>query len=511
MHHIAHTSGIYGTLVPTVQSEICYTTQAPRLVLLATLRKWLTTLARITGRDLCKKHVAALFLVAFAVSGMMLPPTAHATVTDETAASPVSIATITAGDTPIQPWAVHGQLTNITQKHSRFNSPYRGANSLDPDGRVEETTDLTLFAGYRLWQGAEVWLNPEIDQGFGFNNTLGVAGFPNGGAYKLGSNAPYLRIPRAFIRQTIPLSGDIQTVEAAANQLGGTRSANTLVLTAGKFAVTDIFDTNTYAHDPRADFLNWSIIESGPFDYAADSWGYTFGGTAEWTQDWFTLRGGVFQLSKIPNGKVAGIHFNQNALIAELEARHQVMEHPGKIKLLVFRNHGKMGSYRDAIALGAETASAPDVSLVRHVGSRSGIVLNLEQELSSYIGAFARFGINGGDKEAYEFSDINKSISAGLSIKGNRWSRHDDTVGLAFAVNGLSARARDYFSAGGLGILIGDGALNYAREKIFETYYTLRANSQLALTFDLQRIAHPAYNRDRGPVNFVALRAHGEF
>lgn len=511
MHHITHTPRSYGTLVSTTPYEVRYATQVSELGLLGTIRETFAALARLTSKRPGPRYFPVLALMVLALWALACPLKSLAADTDASTATLPAVATPAAGDVPIQQWAVHGQLTNITQKHARFNSPYSGGNSLDPNGRIEETTDITLFAGLRLWQGAELWLNSEIDQGFGFNNTLGLAGFPNGGAYKLGSNAPYLRIPRAFIRQTIALGGDLQTIEPAANQLGGTRAANNLTLTAGKFAVTDIFDGNAYAHDPRADFLNWSIIDSGPFDYAADSWGYTYGGAAEWTQDRFTLRAGVFQLSEVPNGKVAGLHFSQNALIAELEMRHQMTGHPGKIKLLAFRDHGNMASYREAIQLGADTASAPDVSLVRRVSSRAGVALNLEQEIASDVGAFARLGINGGDKEAYEFSDINKSITAGLSIKGDQWRRHDDTIGLAFAVNGLSAGARDYFSAGGLGILVGDGALHYGSERILETYYTLRANSHLALTMDFQRIVNPAYNRDRGPVNFVALRVHGEF
>ncbi|MBV8656394.1 MAG: carbohydrate porin, partial [Burkholderiales bacterium] len=163
-------------------------------------------------------------------------------------------------DTPPvhEDWAIHGQITNITQHNSHFNAPYGGTNSLRSNGPTEETTDLTLFLGVRPWQGGEFWINGEVDQGFGLSNTFGVAGFPSGGAYKVGANRPYVRLPRAFLRQTIGLGGDAQSVEADANQLAGAHSANNVTLTVGKFAVTDIFDNNSYAHDPRADFLNWS-------------------------------------------------------------------------------------------------------------------------------------------------------------------------------------------------------------------------------------------------------------
>jgi high affinity Mn2+ porin len=193
-------------------------------------------------------------------------------------------------------WGLHGQLTNITMKHADFNAAYSGANSLSAVGPTVETTDMTLFIGHRLWHDAEIWLNPEVDQGFGFNDTLGMAGYPSGGAYKVGANTPYLRLPRAFMRQVFNLGGGEEKVEAGANQLSNINTENNVTVTIGKFAVPDIFDTNSYAHDPRADFLNWSIVEGGAFDYAADPWGYTYGAALEWKQDWWTLRGAMFEL-----------------------------------------------------------------------------------------------------------------------------------------------------------------------------------------------------------------------
>ncbi len=408
-------------------------------------------------------------------------------------------------------WAIHGQMTNVTQGHRRFRSPYAGTNSLIADGRTEETTDATLYAGVRLWRGAEFWLNPELDQGFGLSNTVGVAGFPSGEAYKVGANTPYFRLPRAFLRQAIALGPEDETVAGAANQLAGAGASDKVVLTVGKFSVTDIFDTNVYAHDPRSDFLNWSIVDAGPFDYAADSWGFTFGAAAEWSTGAWTWRGGIFQLSKVPNGKVAGIHFDQYMLVAEAERRYGSEGREGKVKLLAFMNRGRMGSYRDAVQLAIASGSVPDTSLVRRRSSRAGVTLDIEQAVATDVGAFARVGFNAGSKEAYEFTEINNSISAGLSLTGSAWRRPEDVIGVAFVSNGLSAAARNYFAAGGIGILIGDGRLNYAREQVAEAYYALHLIPHLVVALDVQRILHPAYNQDRGPVTTVGLRAHAEF
>jgi high affinity Mn2+ porin len=180
-------------------------------------------------------------------------------------------------------FAFHGQATYLNQYDPPFRAPYGGQNSLAPN-ISRETADATLYAGMRLWKGAEAWINPEIDQGFGLSGSVGVAGFPSSEAYKVGANDPYLRLQRAFVRQTIDLGGEVQKVDAGLNQFSGSQTSDRLVFTVGKVGVVDIFDTNKYAHDPRGDFMNWSIVDTGTFDYAADAWGYTVGAAAEWYQ-----------------------------------------------------------------------------------------------------------------------------------------------------------------------------------------------------------------------------------
>ena len=180
-----------------------------------------------------------------------------------------------------KPWNFHGQITFVKQFHPAFTSPYQGTNSLTPEQNGEETTDFTLFLGVRLWPGGALYVNPEIDQGFGLSNTLGVAGFPSGEAYKVGQSKPYFRLQRAFLRQRFDLGGESEAFHEGANDIGGSGTSNNLSLTIGKFSVVDVFDTNSYAHDPRGDFLNWSIIDAAAFDYAADAWGYTVGATVE--------------------------------------------------------------------------------------------------------------------------------------------------------------------------------------------------------------------------------------
>ncbi len=415
--------------------------------------------------------------------------------------------------TAVDEWySIHGQSTFTFQYHPAFNSPVQGPNSLSPANNGRETFDATLFLGVRLWKGLEFYVDPEVDQGFGLNNTLGVAGFPSGEAYKIGSSTPYYETQRAFARYALGLGGPEETVSGGANQLAGTRQANYMTFTVGKFAVTDIFDANSYAHDPRSDFLNWSIIDSGAFDYAANAWGYTYGAAAEWTQSWWTVRGGFFDLSNIPNEVNLDPTLSQFEIVTELEERHEIFDRAGKLKFLFFNNRGRMANYNDAVRLAQAAGTTPDVSVVRRYGSRPGIALNLEQEIMDDLGGFARASLNDGHKETYEFTEINRSISAGLSLTGNRWHRPDDTLGLAGALNDISKDARNYLAAGGLGILIGDGSLPDAGlEKILEIYYKALIVNGIDATLDFQHVENPGYDAARGPVEVIGFRLHAEF
>jgi high affinity Mn2+ porin len=406
----------------------------------------------------------------------------------------------------------HGQMTFLEQAYPAFRSPYQGQNSLPGGGQGRETSDASLIVGVRLWKGAEMWINPEIDQGFGLANTLGVAGFTSGEAYKVGQTYPYARLPRAFIRQTIDLGGDSEKVEAGATQFAGSQTANRLVLTAGKLSVVDIFDTNKYAHDPRSDFMNWAIVDTGTFDYAADAWGYTYGAAAEWyVADW-AVRAGVFDLSVVPNSADLDPTFKQFQSVGEIERRYQLWGHPGEIHITGFLTRGRMGTFADAIALAAITGGPADITAVRRYQSRGGISMNIEQEITSDVGAFVRAGWADGTKEPYEFTDIDRTVAGGVVIAGKQWGRPDDTIGVAGVINGIAPVHQAFFNAGGLGILVGDGQLPHpGLEQIFETYYSYALNAWMRVSVDYQFVANPGYNTDRGPANVFAGRFHAAF
>jgi high affinity Mn2+ porin len=246
---------------------------------------------------------------------------------------------------------------------------------------------------------------------------------------------------------------------------------------------------------------------------------------AEWSQGDWTWRNGLYDLSVKPNSTTLEINFRQFEVVSELEHRHVWEGRPGAAKLLVFMNRGDMASYKDAVTQyqqdmaaclvdpnnPALTCGAPDVSRVRHYASRPGLAFNFEQELATSVGVFAKASLNQGSKEAFEFSEINQSIVLGSLINGTFWQRADDSVGVAYVQNSLSGPAKQYFAAGGIGVLIGDGALAYGNERILETFYNWQATKTVALAVDFQRVVNPGYNQARGPVSVAGLRLHAEF
>jgi high affinity Mn2+ porin len=406
-------------------------------------------------------------------------------------------------------WEIHGQTTFLPQGYPAFHAPYSGPNSLTPAPQLQQTWSNSLFLNARLWQGGEIYYNPELLQGFGLNNTVGVAGFPSGEAQKSNFPYPHYNTSRLFVRQTFGFGGEQEELASGPTQLAGKVDVSRLTLQAGKFAVVDIFDGNAYAKDSRKDFMNWSIWAPGAFDYSADKVGLTYGATAEFNQKQWALRGGYFLMQAVSNSNSFDTRvFERGTYVLELETRYSLFSQPGKLRTIAWLNSAFSGSYRETLD---NPAFELDIAQTRRGRIKYGYVVNLEQALSDEVGLFARWSWNDGKTEIMAFTDIDASLSLGLSLKGAKWGRPDDVIGIGGAINALSRDHRDFIAAGGLGILIGDGQLNYRRERILDTYYAYAINKQLTLSADYQLITNPAYNADRGPVHIFSGRLHGEF
>jgi high affinity Mn2+ porin len=441
----------------------------------------------------------------------------------ETPTNSVPASVIEPPDARQQNWNWHVQNTDIVQGYPGFSSKYSGPNSLPSGGETRETVSLDLMAGVRLWRGAEAHIDGMMYQGFGFHNTLGVEGFPNGEAFRLGTDVPNGTISRLFIRQTIGLGGEQEDMPDDQLTLAGKQDISRLTFTMGRFSAKDIFDNNAYANDPRTQFMNWALMANEAWDYPADAIGYTTGIAAELNQPKWTLRYGFFQMPRFSNSLTAEDRifkwpYDSAAqdeplleawgMVTEFERRYTIKDHPGVIRLLAYLNRANMGSYQDAVNSPTRPA---DITASAEFRYKYGFGLNLEQEIAKNIGFFSRLGWSDGQNQAWVFSDVDYTATAGISIKGESWGRPDDTFGLAGVLNGLSRVHQEFFEAGGTGILAGDGALNYRWEKILESYYDFKIWKTIHATADYQFITDPAFNRDRGPVSVFGARLHWEF
>src|SRR5215469_10981516 len=293
-------------------------------------------------------------------------------------------------NTPAQNWNWHVQNTAIIQNSFAFPARYSGPNSLNSQGELRETVSLDLFAGVRLWQGAEAHVDGLMWQGFGLSDTLGVEDFPNGEAFRLGTKVPNVNLPRVFVRQVIGFGGEQEAVEDDQLQLAGMQDISRLTLTMGRFSAKDIFDNNTYANDPRSQFMGWALMANEAWDYPADSLGFETGLALELNQPVWTLRYGFFQMPKVSNGMAQ----DQNYLkawgqVAEFERRYLINSHPGAVRVLAYLNSANMGSYQEAVDNPARPA---DIVATREYRYKYGFGLNVEQEVVTNVGVFTRLG-----------------------------------------------------------------------------------------------------------------------
>jgi len=418
---------------------------------------------------------------------------------------------------PVQPaperWNLYYQATSIGQVHGTFNAPYQGPLSLqdDPEHVVSLTT--TLFFGLNLGHNTQLYFDPEIAGGRGFSGVNGIANAPNGELPRVASATPKPYLARLYLSHDFGFGAATEHVESEANQLAGERPVTRYTISIGRFSLTDFFDNNSYTHDPRTQFMAWGVMYNGAWDYPADTRGYTWGMVHEFhTRNWSLRYGSAAEPRKANGLRFDRRLFRDRSDVFEGEHRYSRGDRPGVIRLLGYLNHTDSGSYGDALRLAAQTGTTPDVTAMHHPGTlKYGTGLNLEQQVSRDAGFFARLGWNDGKTQDFAFTAIDRLASGGVSFKGTTWRRKEDVAATSFTAGGLSGVHALYLARGGLDFLIGDGRLNYAPEYVWESYYSARLAPGLFATFDLQRVANPAYNRDRGPVWIESIRLHMEF
>ncbi|MEI9939103.1 MAG: carbohydrate porin [Pseudomonadota bacterium] len=431
-------------------------------------------------------------------------------------------------------WNAYGQFTFISSWKAPFSAAYSNLNgsphSLSPNSEYSFTATATLFVGFRLWPGAEVYLAPEVISSRPLSGLVGLgASIQNFELQKQGSITPTAYVSRVYLSQSINLGGSRVERDSGPMQLGTTVDSRRLLFVVGNYSILDFFDRNSVVGDPRRQFFNIAFLAHGAYDFAADSRGYTWGGLFELHYDDWALRAGRFAPPLEPNQLTLDFHLTQYySDQAELEHAHRVFGQPGVVRLLGFRNREKMGGFADAVAAfqadpsknaaactsfnyGSTNATAPDFCWVREPRVKVGLGVSFEQQVTSDVGLFARAMVTDGHSEVYSYTSADRSASLGAVVHGTPWHRPFDVGGAAFAASGISSAHAQYLELGGIDAFIGDGRLKRASERVLEAFYSLHVYRSLTLSADYQHISNPGYNADRGPVNVLSGRVHAEF
>jgi len=404
-------------------------------------------------------------------------------------------------------FSLHAQTTVIDQYKPAFKSHYSGKNSLVSKEENEMSVTSTIFAGAKLWKGASLFINPEIGGGSGLSGSRGVAASTNGETYRIGNPGPQFELARLFFRQIFSLNDKTDYQDADFNELAGNIPAKYLSLIIGKICISDYFDNNKYDHDPRTQFMSWGLMDNGAWDFPANTKGYTPSIVVEYITPGYELRYGFSLMPREANGMIMNWNINKagsNSL--EYTQNYILAGENGTFRLFSFFTRANMGNYEESLA---DNHSSPDILVTRKQGrTKYGFAVNAEQSLNNNMGVFFRAGWNDGNNESWVFTEIDRSVSFGISINGNGWKRPDDVFGLGYVISGISIPHRQYLKSGGYGFILGDGNLTYSSEQLAELYYSLKLTKSIYVSGAYQFILNPGYNNDRGPVNVFSIRVH---
>lgn len=416
-------------------------------------------------------------------------------------------------------WIVAGQANIIFQSHGPFHSPYEGTNSLL--GRGEYKTSLlgTIYTGLELSRnpryGSDGLLDVEAAGGRGVSEALGLAGFTNLDVVRnpnLGSK-PYLA--QYMIHQVIGFTDEMGDSERSTTSLETKLPVRRLELFAGRMGLPDFFDTNAVGTDSHLQFLNWTVDNNGAWDYAANTRGYTDGVVLQYTDRDFVALYGVAAMPVVANGIDLQYHLRQGSgQNVEFDLNQSALaRRKGAIRLLGYVNHANMGDYRQQNrAFLAGLTAKPDITAHPFTSSmKYGVGLNFEQELTPLLRVYGRFGWNEGEHESFAYTEVDQTFNVGGDYWLKRLGRPYDKVGLTFVSNAIKRDHQAYLALGGLGFILGDGRLSYAREDIVEAYDNVHAWKGVYYALDLQFIDHPGYNQARGPVLMESVRMHVDF
>jgi len=404
-------------------------------------------------------------------------------------------------------FSIHAQATVITQYKPAFYAKYSGTNSLQPQEETQRSITSTLFLGAKLWHGASIFINPEVAGGSGLSGSYGVAASTNGETYRIGDPMPTFELARLFFRQVYSFNKGTVYQENEINTLGGKAPTNYFAFTIGKICVADDFDLNKYSHDPRTQFISWGLMSNGAWDFPANTRGYTPSIILEYGSPKNEIRYGFSLVSTTPNGMIMDWDISKTgAHTLEYARKYTLSGENGALRLVSFFNTTHMGNYNQSIELNPTDPSL--LATEKYGRNKYGFGINADQAINKDMGVFFRASWNDGKNETWMFTEIDHSVSFGISSDGDSWNRKNDNVGLACVTSGISVPHRNYLKDGGLGFILGDGNLNYGLEHLDELYYSMELVKHLYISGTYQFILNPGYNKDRGPVNVFSIRVH---
>jgi high affinity Mn2+ porin len=422
-------------------------------------------------------------------------------------------------------WFLAGQANIIFQAHGPFHSPYEGVHSLLSRGEYKTSLLGTFYTGFELNPNprfaTDGILDVESAGGRGISEAFGLAGFTNLDVVRNPSLGPAPYLSQYMIHQVIGFTDEMVDSERSTTSLETKLPVRRIEFYVGRMGLPDFFDINSVGTDSHLQFLNWTVDNNGAWDYAANTRGYTDGAVAEYVDHDFTARYGIAAMPVVANGIHLQYQFRQGSgQNVEFELRKgagvfvkRLAERKGAVRLLGFVNHANMGDYRQQnLAYLKGLTPTPDITAHTFTDSmKYGVGLNFEQEVSQNGRVYGRFGWNEGQHESFAYTEVDQTFAVGADYALKGFGRPYDKLGLTFVTNAIKKDHQAYLALGGLGFLLGDGKLDYAREDIVEAYDNVHAWKGVYYALDLQFVDHPGYNQARGPVLVESVRMHVDF
>jgi high affinity Mn2+ porin len=470
-------------------------------------------------------HAASQSLVFLVTAAAPAAPQ-HGEITHEAQNQRENIPVLTMAPHPqgVRYW-ISGQANVIFQGRLPFHSPYQGPNSFRNSAEYKTSMLGTLYMAVRPWRSLryqnDLILDVESASGRGLSEALGLAGFTNLDVVRnpnLGA-APYLA--RYQVHQVIGLTDKTTPQDSGPSSTAPAIPVRRIEFRIGKMSLPDFFDVNPVGSDSHLQFMNWTIDDDGAWDYAADTRGYTVGGMAEYDDRTWSLRYGLFAMPVEANDIALDWAFSRaHGNNTEFEWRHSLIRgRAGATRVLFYNNRAHMGNYRTTVQdflNGSDSArygvTRPTITLHEKFNAlKYGGEYNGFQEVTGNLRIFARVGWDDGATESFAYTEDDQTVEGGFDYRGTRWRRPVDKFGFAVVSNAIKKDHQNYLKHGGLGFLLGDGALSYGRENIVESYYNWHAWKGLYYAVDVQHINDPGYNCARGPVWVGSVRGHIDF